>query len=147
MTESNLNIDLKNPASGHISNTGEFTDDYQLGFNILGRAEQAFGTDDYTITLSNFLVTIGDADFDDDQDVDGIDFLAWQRGFGVGTTHAEGDANFDGVVNSADLGAWQNQYGAPPNLAAVVSVPEPATASQLLAFLPLVHIVLNRRRK
>jgi len=147
VTESNLDIDLKNPASGHPSNTGEFTDDYQLGFNILGRAEQSFGTDDYTITLSNFLVTIGDADFDDDQDVDGIDFLAWQRGFGVGTTHAQGDANFDGVVDSADLGAWESQYGAPPNLTAIVSVPEPTTAIQLMVFVPLVLSVLNRRRE
>jgi autotransporter-associated beta strand protein len=63
-----------------------------------------------------------DPDFDDDNDIDGTDFLIWQRNLGVGTTNATGDANFDGVVNAADLRAWQllahqggtNATAAPP---------------------------------
>ena len=42
------------------------------------------------------------ADFDDDGEVDGADFLNWQRGFG-------GTANFDddGDVDGADFLVWQ----------------------------------------
>jgi hypothetical protein len=55
------------------------------------------------------------ADFDSDGDVDGRDFLAWQRGHGMATpTRANGDANNDGQVNAADLLVWQGQYGSPP---------------------------------
>jgi hypothetical protein len=77
------------------------------------------------------------ADFDDDGDVDGRDFLTWQRGFGIsdGTALlADGDANDDGNVNGADLGIWQNQYGEPGHLTAGVTVvPEPSTGVLLLA--------------
>jgi type 1 glutamine amidotransferase len=54
------------------------------------------------------------ADFDDDDDVDGHDFLQWQRGLGIstGATGADGDANADGHVDTNDLDAWQDQFGA-----------------------------------
>ncbi len=59
-------------------------------------------------------------DFDQDGDVDGRDFLAWQRGAGVASpTLADGDANGDGVVNSVDLGIWQDQYATPGPVVAV----------------------------
>lgn len=67
-----------------------------------------------------------DADFNDDGDVDGDDFLIWQRGFGVGITNSEGDANGDRVVNSADLIVWQNNFGVTA-LQGTVTVPEPQT--------------------
>ena len=50
------------------------------------------------------------ADFDNDNDVDGSDFLAWQRGFGQSSPTA-GDANDDGSVNGADLTIWEADYG------------------------------------
>jgi hypothetical protein len=55
----------------------------------------------------------GNADFDADGDIDGRDFLSWQRGYGIitGASRAEGDANGDGAVNAADLSFWQAQYG------------------------------------
>ena len=54
------------------------------------------------------------ADFDTDGDVDGADFLAWQRGFGTqapNATPADGDADNDQDVDAADLGIWQGQFG------------------------------------
>jgi hypothetical protein len=55
----------------------------------------------------------GDADFDADGDVDGRDFLIWQRGFGLiaTATPGDGDANGDGNVDATDLVLWQEQYG------------------------------------
>ncbi len=66
------------------------------------------------------------ADFDDDGDTDGIDFLAWQRGFGrsIGATHAAGDADRDGDVDADDLTLWQSAYPAPLSTYPL-AVPEP----------------------
>lgn len=60
--------------------------------------------------LPNVLRAPNTADFDDDFDVDGTNFLTWQRGVAAGTTRAEGDTNTDEVVDAADLTAWQDQY-------------------------------------
>ena len=66
------------------------------------------------------------ADFDSDGDVDGVDFLTWQRGFGIGTSTAEGDANGDNIVNAADLAIWESQYGGTSAAPALTTaVPEP----------------------
>jgi hypothetical protein len=74
------------------------------------------------------------ADFDEDGDIDGRDFLAWQRGFGsAGAAKEDGDANNDGDVDGDDLGVWQDQYGSTPPLTAVVAVDEIA-----LHIVPLV---------
>ena len=71
------------------------------------------------------------ADFDNDGRVDGSDFLTWQRGLGVGSSQAEGDANGDGQVDAADLAIWQASYGkSNPGgspVADVRAVPEPGT--------------------
>jgi hypothetical protein len=53
-----------------------------------------------------------DADFDRDGDMDGRDFLIWQRGFGIADpSHQDGDANFNGIVDGTDLACWQAHYG------------------------------------
>ena len=59
------------------------------------------------------------ADFDNDGNVDGRDFLTWQRNSGlVGTgTRATGDANGDLNVDGLDLAAWQAEYGTSRSLA------------------------------
>jgi hypothetical protein len=54
-------------------------------------------------------------DFDNDGDVDGRDFLIWQRGFGTVqlTASAEdGDADADRDVDAGDLTVWRSNYGA-----------------------------------
>jgi CSLREA domain-containing protein len=72
-------------------------------------------------------------DFDLDGDIDGRDFLNWQRGFGmsgpvVGRQH--GDATDDGDVDGNDLAVWQATYGPgwpPPRIVDfVLVVDEPA---------------------
>ena len=92
--------------------------------------------------IDNLVVTalpftaVDNADFDSDSDVDGHDFLTWQRNFGTGTTLAQGDANNSGTVNAADLAIWKNQYG-PGSLAAIAAVPEPSSLLLLLGCLGL----------
>ena len=80
------------------------------------------------VKVSTFVAE--DADFDSDSDVDGTDFLAWQRGNGIddGTALlADGDANGDGNVNASDLAAWQGQYANGASQASLSTVPEPTS--------------------
>jgi len=57
--------------------------------------------------------TLPSADFDADEDVDGADFLTWQRGFGAATTDASysnGDSNNDGSIDATDLANWLSTF-------------------------------------
>jgi hypothetical protein len=89
-----------------------------------------------------------DPDFDNDGDVDGQDFLVWQRGLGVGTTNATGDADGNGAVNGADLAQWRAEFG-PAAAAAVSGVPEPTSAVLALVVCGLAALAgrgtVNRR--
>lgn len=66
------------------------------------------------------IATAGEAgDFDGDGDVDGRDFLVWQRG------------NSPSSLSASDLADWQNNYGL-ATLAAATAVPEPGCIATLL---------------
>jgi hypothetical protein len=53
------------------------------------------------------------ADFDEDDDADGSDFLRWQRGLGTtsGAAKGQGDADSDADVDADDLALWRSQFG------------------------------------
>lgn len=75
------------------------------------------------------LVPTDSGDFDGDGDVDGADFLEWQRS----------DRTSDRLTE------WQNNYGNAGSLSAISSIPEP---SSIVLLLTLAGIsVLRRRRK
>ncbi len=61
-------------------------------------------------------------DFDGDNDVDGADFLKWQRDSG----------------DAAELALWETNFGTTAAAAAVASVPEPATGLLLVVGLGLL---------
>jgi hypothetical protein len=68
-------------------------------------------------------------DFDGDNDVDGADFLAWQRGVGTPAlrgTAVLGDANGDRVVDRADFLLWRTSHGS--HLAEAADAPALAAA-------------------
>lgn len=89
-------------------------------------------------------------DFDDDGDVDGADFLLWQRQFDTSQdlfTGADGDG--DGQVTVTDLELWQQHYGvnawvnsSPASLSMVV--PEPSALKS--AFITMLCFLLARCR-
>ena len=97
----------------------------------------AYGTP-LTNTLGAPNLFYEDGDFDLDGDVDGVDFLVWQRnlgfgggiGFNTGDTalRTHGDTNGDWVVNGLDLVDWETNYGTTSSLAAINTVPEPSSA-------------------
>lgn len=84
------------------------------------------------------------ADFNQDQRVDGADFLTWQRGFGGAGTLAQGDADGNGAVAGADLSVWRSQFGGTGASALAASVPESSTA--LLVALPVAMALSSRGR-
>jgi len=80
------------------------------------------------------------ADSDSDGDVDGTDFLNWQRGFGANdaTSVAVGDFDFNGFVDGLDLETWEAQFGAGALLqTSSLAVPEPSVWSMSILSLAL----------
>ena len=90
-----------------------------------------------------------DADFDQDLDVDGADFLTWQRGFGVGATLSQGDANSSGMVDAADLAVWESQFGTRQGgigqAGESASVPAPSTLGMVFFSLVVCSMFSVRR--
>jgi hypothetical protein len=94
--------------------------------------------------LADAVVQVASADFDEDGDVDGTDFLTWQTGLGAGTMHAEGDADGDADVDGVDLAVWRFQLGATDAAVSVGSpVPEP---TELVIVVALVVLYRSGRR-
>ena len=101
------------------------TEDLTFTYHLAGTgAEEITGAIEY-------LTAGGQAgDFDGDGDVDGTDFLLWQRTDG----------------SSTGLSDWENSYGTPGgSLSAVATVPEPNTL--LLCTLSLLRLATIRNRR
>jgi hypothetical protein len=83
-------------------------------------------------------------DFDGDEDVDGNDFLVWQRELGAGAG-SPADGNGDGIVDGLDLTQWKDNFGSSSATAIAANVPEP-TAGSLSLFIAAVFAAFKRRR-
>ncbi len=81
-----------------------------------------------SMATAEVIYVSSDADFDGSGEINGRDFLVWQRGFGLSeqVDKSNGDANGDGTVDGGDLAVWDLQYGISAPLATTRSVPEPA---------------------
>jgi hypothetical protein len=133
---------------------GTTTDLYEEGAAISGTGYAGTVNISYTGGTGNDVVltlvagVISNADFDGDSDVDGADFLTWQRGVGTtsGATRSQGDANGDGAVGSADLAVWKSQFAAPA-AAAGGAVPEPHSLALVLVAAGSIAVGARRRRR
>ncbi|HEX6963154.1 MAG TPA: hypothetical protein VF175_14910 [Lacipirellula sp.] len=103
------------------------------------------GSDVVLIGSGSETIAVDNADFDGDGDVDGADFLTWQRNLGMSAGQTGGDANNSGTVGAADLGIWQEQFSAAAATATIATVPEPGVAGLLLAAL-LASLPAARKR-
>ncbi|RIK78456.1 MAG: hypothetical protein DCC67_11555 [Planctomycetota bacterium] len=80
---------------------------------------------------------LGAGDYDNDADVDGADFLLWQRTFGAAADPAGSgaDGSGNGFINAADLAVWRANFGAVAAGGALTAVPEPASLAAALVAL------------
>jgi hypothetical protein len=117
---------------GNAYNTTVDGGDLALTFRLPTTREIVQGTIQYA------------GDYDGDSDVDGADFLTWQRQFG-GPGSADGSGN--GVVDGADLQIWKNNLPGPSVAVAVPSgtaVPEPSSIA--LVTCAAARLASQRRR-
>ncbi len=114
---------------------------YRARKEFVGDSAKQFLLEQASVLLSNLQIenarsiidsVLTPGDFDGDGDVDGRDFLVWQRQ--VGQTgyyplqQQAADTNADGIVDVADLALWQQYYGYVSPLGLIVAsvpVPEP----------------------
>ena len=112
------------PISGLFSNSQAVADGRV--WDILIQSDTVF------VTATGSTALPEDSDFDSDGDVDGADFLEWQRGFGT-------------LYDATDLLVWHANYGvgAPPLAAgaAAAAVPEPGTG--MLVLLGVICITMR----
>jgi len=117
-----------NDASGFIGVQFELNANTHYGY-VGYEGDAGLGGDGRVFTIGwedvpNTAVLAGNAppglatDYDGDNDVDGNDFLIWQRG--LGTTH---DAD--------DLATWRTEFGQTAAAAAIGAVPEPGSLALL----------------
>jgi glycosidase len=101
---------------------------------------------DDVATLVDLLARTTRADFNLSGDVEGQDYLAWQRGFATvaDARFDQGDTDLDRTVDGDDLAAWATLFGSfvASNAA---GVPEPATG--LLAWIALTSPAVSRPPK
>ena len=145
-TFTNLDAGLSNNYTATLDSSliGSYSAVYTLTFSDED-IQGATNLSSLTLLLTGEVVSAsGDADFNQDMDVDGDDFLAWQRGFNGGTTKSQGDSDNNGIVNEVDLAIWEQQFGtntSPSTIA--VTVPEPS--SSFLAFLAYICLSVIRK--
>ena len=102
--------------------------------DVLGRSYAVTGGESLRLDLPLPPGGATTGDFDRDADVDGDDFLRWQRGAGTnaGAFRFDGDGDGNGTVDRDDLAIWATQFGT-AGAAAAGSAPEPPTRLLLAA--------------
>ncbi len=139
---------LSNSAVDNVEHL--YLNDLEPGTYTLKVSSEDIASDFGLAWRTSTLFDTESADFDADGDVDGGDFLSWQRNFGtlVGATRADGDANGDGTVDDDDLVILKGAFAEAEFLAlsrvATSTIPEPAT--WLMLGLALLMLILLRPR-
>jgi len=103
--------------SGGIVEIGEFASGQNFSIDVPDITTGFNSTYDFTIRLQAVPVPEVEGDFDQDGDVDGADFLIWQRDPNLGSLtdwrtkfgEVGGDFDRDGDVDGADFLTWQRE--------------------------------------
>ena len=114
-----------------------------LGITNNGMTLAGDMADDFSLSLASndtelvltFQASGIPGDFDSDGDVDGRDFLVWQRG------------NTDPPLGQSDLSDWQANYGTPLSLATTAILPEPTSAGWQLMVVAAVSMFYRFRKR
>ncbi|TWU27735.1 hypothetical protein [Bythopirellula polymerisocia] len=114
-------LDITGSRTGEFAGLGEGSLVGNFGQNLFITYNAGDGNDVALYTLA-----VIEDDFDQDGDVDGADFLVWQRNPSVG-----------------DLADWQANYGMPASTSAL-AVPEPSSLVLISLLASCVALTLNR---
>jgi len=107
-----------------------YNNDNFLGASIRGNADPTGENGYMSFRVASIPEQAGLAgDFDNDSDVDGADFLAWQRDPNIGS-----------------LSDWENTFGMTLPAALTITVPEPSTGIMLLGAMGTTGLLMRRRR-
>jgi hypothetical protein len=132
----------------YVANSGVVTGDAEASAQLVQVFSPGGNTKATTSSNGAFavvpLVVANTADFDADGDIDGRDFLTWQRGFGAAGDRADGDADGDSFVDADDLAVWRSQFNGTSATGAAAAVPEPTS---VVAFLLAAMAPLAARRR
>ena len=106
-----------------------YTDDFRVQFDTIVHSSFLH------LRVDSLIVEAGVAgDFDEDHDIDGADFLAWQR-------------DSETLGGTTGLDSWQQNFGASNSTSTIANIPEPISASLLvLAFLGLGQLTQRHQR-
>ena len=107
-----------------------------------GRQDTNFATDapEVRVFISNTLT----GDYNQDNVVNGLDYLAWQHALGSGNLPNR-RFGVNGPIGRADLSAWQANYGRSIDPPAFATVPEPSSISLCLFLCGLVASLRHHR--
>jgi hypothetical protein len=115
---------------GSIGNFSSAAAQAGLGLKFILGNEETFRLGTISLTTGG---TGQAGDFDADGDVDGRDFLVWQRG------------GSPAPLSSGDLAAWRSNFGAGGAEASLAAVPEPGTFA--LAVVVSTAFAIRRRKE
>ena len=151
-------LGLKMDLNGTAVNSGDPFSYGWVGIRIDNEAEATGAVVGYGYeTVPGAGILAGDtgpftanADFNDDGEVDGADFLIWQRQVNTSVTAGTGgDGTGDGQVTQADLDLWKGEYGSATaaSIGAAAPVPEPSSLlmSGLAGAMLLVFCIVSRK--
>jgi len=119
------------------------------GFQVVGSAFASSEQSNPPYLEMEFM-NVQPGDFDQDGDVDGTDFLNWQREYGMPAVPfgTGADGNSDGMVDVADYDLWRENFGF--NLSsgggAAIAIPEPSTPAMLALAVAVAVISLRTLR-
>jgi hypothetical protein len=125
-------LELDSPAldagdPGAVAGVGDVPDNDQRGIGYVRVASGQIDIGAFESPSLAPLIVSEPTDFNEDGEVSGFDFLAWQLGLGKpNATKADGDSNNDQIVDSVDLDNWEQAYESDAPLAASQSSPPPA---------------------
>ena len=149
-----------------IVEIGEFASGQNFSIDVPDITTAFNSTYDFTIRLQAVPVLEVEGDFEQDGDVDGVDFLIWQQDPNLGSLtdwqtnfgRVEVDFDHDGDVDGADFLAWQREpslgsladwqanFGRAVSLTgSLVAVPEPTRMSLLFVAVLLCVAARNAR--
>jgi len=107
--------------NGNYASDAEMIAAWDLTMTSVDRIDLFGLTPDTQIDNMGFVLPdVTPGDFDSDNDIDGADFLAWQRGESPSS------------LSASDLADWESNFGTVAAVTGVAAVPEPSTVTFML---------------